>query len=151
MAILNFGLVLVVGGPLGEEFGWRGDALPALVARLDWRTASLIIGAVWGAWHLPLIYLASSSQSHIPIAIFMLNILAGSVEFAWIFERTQQSVLTALVLRTSLNAWTAIIGVVPPAATGRPFALTTGLMVLIASALPLANRPHRDPECTRAR
>ncbi len=160
VAILNFGLVLVVGGPLGEEFGWRGYALPALAASLDWRTASLIIGAVWGAWHLPLFYLASSVQSHMAMPIFMLNILAGSTIFAWLFERTQQSVLPALVLHTSLNGWTAIIEIVPTAATGRPFTLTTGLMVLIASALLLANpvprsldpagRPHREPECSRA-
>lgn len=161
MAILNFGLVLVVGGPLGEEFGWRGYALPALASRLDWRTASLIIGALWGAWHLPLFYLASSVQSHTAIPIFLLNILAGSVVFAWLFERTQQSVLPVLVLHTSLNGWTAVIDIVPTAATGRPFALTTGLMVIIASTLLLANRvprwlapvarPHRDPDCTRAR
>jgi membrane protease YdiL (CAAX protease family) len=161
VAMLNFGLVLVVGGPLGEEFGWRGYALPALAARLDWRTASLIIGAVWGAWHLPLFYLVSSAQSHMMMPIFMLNILAGSVVFAWLFERTQHSVLPALVLHTSINAWTAIIDIVPTAATGQPFTLTTGLMVLIAMALLLADsvprwldpiaRIHRNPEGTRAR
>jgi len=161
MLILNFKLVLMVGGPLGEEFGWRGYALPALAGWLDWRAASLIVGAVWGAWHLPLFYLASSAQSHMNIPIFMLNILAGSVVFAWLFERTRQSVLPALVLHTSLNAWTAIIDIVPTAATGRPFMLTTGLMAFIALALLLANpvprslvpvaRQHRDPERTRAR
>jgi membrane protease YdiL (CAAX protease family) len=135
LAILNFGLVLVVGGPLGEEFGWRGYALPVLAAKVGWRSASLIIGAIWGVWHLPLFFMDSSAQSHMPMPVFMLNILAGSVVFAWLFERTQRSVLPVLVLHTSLNAWTSIGGIIPTAATGRPFVLTTGLMVLIALLL----------------
>jgi len=135
LAILNFGLVLVVGGPLGEEFGWRGYALPVLAAKLGWRSASLIIGAIWGVWHLPLFLMDSSAQSHMPMPVFMLNILAGSVVFAWLFERTHRSVLPVLVLHTSLNAWTSIVGIIPTAATGRPFVLTTGLMVLIALLL----------------
>ena len=102
LAIANFALVLLVGGPLGEEFGWRGYALPALAARL------------------------------------LLNILAGSVVFAWLFERTQGSLLPALVLHTSLNAWSGILGIIPSATSSRPYHLVTGLLVLIAIALLLS-------------
>lgn len=135
LVVVNFGLVLLIGGPLGEEFGWRGYAMPALAARLDWRAASLVIGLFWGLWHLPWFFTAGSAQSHMPIPVFMLNILAGSVMFGWLFERTQSSVLPALVLHTSLNAWAGILGIVPTAATGRPFALVTAMLVLIATAL----------------
>jgi uncharacterized protein len=144
LAILNFGLVFLVGGPLGEEFGWRGYALPALAAKLNWRLASLIIGAVWGLWHLPLFLMATTLQSQMHIAVFMLNILAGSVVFAWLAERTRQSVIPALVLHTSLNGWTGILGIVPTAETGRPYLLVTGLLVLVALVLLLRsqNSPH---------
>jgi len=60
LVVANFGLVLLTGGPLGEEFGWRGYAMPALTARLHWRAASLIVGAVWGLWHLPLFFMAGT-------------------------------------------------------------------------------------------
>jgi len=135
LAIANFGFVLLIGGPLGEEFGWRGYLMPALTAKLNWRAASLVIGVVWGVWHLPLFYIADTAQSQMAIPIFMLNILAGSVLFGWLFERTQGSVLPALVLHTSLNAWAGILVIVPTAATGRPYALVTALLVLVASAL----------------
>jgi uncharacterized protein len=46
LAILNFGLVFLVGGPLGEELGWRGYVLPALHAHLNWRWASVVLGIV---------------------------------------------------------------------------------------------------------
>lgn len=132
LAILNFGLVLVVGGPLGEEFGWRGYAMPVLAARWGWLAASLIIGIVWGIWHLPLFFIVGTAQSVMSAPMFMVNILAGSAVFGWLFERTRGSVLPALVLHTSLNAWVGILGIVPTAATGRPFALVTGLLLVTA-------------------
>ncbi len=135
LAIANFGFVLLIGGPLGEEFGWRGYLMPAITANLNWRAASLLIGVVWGVWHLPLFYMAGTAQSQMAIPVFMLNILAGSVLFGWLFERTQGSVLPALVLHTSLNAWAGILAIVPTAATGLPYTLVTGLLVLIAAAL----------------
>lgn len=142
MAIANFGLVLLIGGPLGEEFGWRGFLMPALSARKGWREASLIIGVVWGLWHLPLFFVAGTAQSLMPAPIFLINILAGSVVFGWLFERTQASVLPALVLHTSLNAWAGILGIVPTAATMQPYVLVTGLLVLIACALILTSDPQ---------
>lgn len=138
LAIANFALVLLVGGPLGEEFGWRGYALPALAARLNWRVASLIVGVLWGAWHLPLFFMAGSIQSQLSIPVFLLNILAGSVVFGWLFERTKGSLLPALVLHTSLNAWSGILGIIPSATSSRPYFLVTGLLVLIAIALLLS-------------
>jgi uncharacterized protein len=134
LVILNFVLVLMVGGPLGEEFGWRGFMTPALRSRMGWRPASVIIGLVWGAWHLPLFFLAGTPQSSMPVAVFMLNILAGAVVFGWLYERTRGSVLPAIVLHTSLNGWAGVLGIVPTAESGLLYVLVTGLLVLVALA-----------------
>jgi uncharacterized protein len=98
-------------------------------------TFSLIIGVVWGLWHLPLFFLASSAQAHMPIPLFMLNILAGPVVFGWLFERTQGSVLPALVLHTSLNSWAGLLVIVPTATSVGSYASVTALLVLIALVL----------------
>lgn len=144
LVIANFGLVFLVGGPLGEEFGWRGYAMPALTAKMNWRMASLIIGVIWGLWHLPLFFMVSTPQSSMPIPMFMLNIAAGSVLFGWLFEQTQGSILPALLLHTSLNSWAGILIIVPTAVTGRPYALVTALLIIIALVLLLL--PNRKPE-----
>ena len=63
MAAANFLLVFLPGGPLGEEFGWRGCARSSLQERFDWPVASLGLGMVWGVWHLPLFFIAGASQA----------------------------------------------------------------------------------------
>ncbi len=132
LAIANFGLVFLIGGPLGEELGWRSYALPALGSKIGWRAASLLIGMIWGLWHLPLFFMAGTAQFQMSITVFMLNILAGSVVFSWLFIRTAGSVLPALMLHTSLNSWAGILSIVPTVETSRPYALVTGLIVILA-------------------
>jgi uncharacterized protein len=137
LAAVNFLLVLLLGGPISEEFGWRGYGLPALQERYSWRVASLILGTVWGLWHLPLFYIADTVQSHIPFALFMVNTLALSILFAWLFNRTGGSVLPALVLHTAVNAWSWVIPVMVmrESSTLRPYELAVGILVLIALSL----------------
>jgi uncharacterized protein len=132
LAIANFGLVFLIGGPLGEEFGWRSYAVPALGSKMGWRTASLIIGVIWGLWHLPWFFTAGTAQSQMPFLVFMLNILAGAVLFSWLFLQSKGSVIPALVAHTSLNAWAGILSIVPSADTSRPYAVVTGLIAILA-------------------
>jgi len=89
LAAANFLLVFLVGGPLGEEFGWRGYALPALQARWGWRVASVLLGVVWALWHLPLFYSSGTVQSDLPMGLYALSAIASSVLFAWLFNRSR--------------------------------------------------------------
>jgi hypothetical protein len=137
LAALNFLLVFLVGGPLGEEFGWRGLALPGLQAWWGWRLASLLLGVVWAVWHLPLFYSAGTVQSHLPMGLYALSAIASSVLFAWLFNRSRGSIVPVLVLHTAVNAWSLIIPVMvlPDGSNLRPFQIVVGLLVLTAVAL----------------
>ena len=144
MVVLNFFLIFLLGGPLGEEFGWRGHALPALQLRWGWRVASLVLGGVWALWHLPLFYLVGTAQSHLPMALYALTTIASSVVFAWLFNRTTGSVLPVLVLHTAVNAWSSVIPVMvmPDGSNLRPFQIVVGILTLTAMALLLHTDPH---------
>ena len=137
LAALNFLLIFLVGGPLGEEFGWRGFALPALQARWGWRVASVLLGLLWAVWHLPLFYSAGTVQSHLPMGWYALSAIASSVLFAWLFNRSQGSIVPVLVLHTAVNAWSLIIPVMvlPDGSNLRPFQIVVGILVLTAVAL----------------
>jgi uncharacterized protein len=132
VAVLNFFLVLLIGGPLGEEFGWRAYALPRLQQHMGWRMASVCMGVVWGAWHVPLFFIAGTSQAQIPMALFLLSVVAMSVLFACMFNRTNGSVVAALALHTSINFWPSVVPVLPTEAGYRPYAFVVAILVATA-------------------
>lgn len=138
LAAANLVLILLFGGPLGEEFGWRGFAWPVLRARHGWRASSLLLGALWGVWHLPLFFVQGTAQSRLPFLAFLpfvASAMALSVVFGWLSRRSQGSVLPALALHTAVNwgAW-----VTPGLLAGtdrRPMALALGMLALLSAAL----------------
>jgi uncharacterized protein len=142
LALLQFILVLIVGGPVGEEFGWRGFALPALAPRLGWRLASLIVGAIWALWHVPLFYMTGTAQAEMPMALFMASSVALSVIFARLSVNTAFSVLPAIVLHWSVNAWSWAIPVTPQGGMTQPYTLVMGLMFGVAILVLLRPGPQ---------
>lgn len=132
MTVVNLPLVLLLGGPMGEEFGWRGYALPVLQDRLGWRAASLVLGLVWGVWHLPLFFIDGTAQAHIPLALFLLSVVAMSVVFAWLVNRTAGSVVAALLFHTAINFWPSVVPVLPTDGSYRAYAFVVAILVLLA-------------------
>jgi membrane protease YdiL (CAAX protease family) len=93
-------------GPLGEEPGWRGYALPRLQAERSALTASLILGLLWALWHAPLVLLPEW-RNELPIGAFLilypLYILALTVIFTWVYNSAAGSLLVIIVLHASFN------------------------------------------------
>lgn len=132
MLLANFGLVFLIGGPLGEELGWRGYALPALQQRLSWRTAGVVLGGIWGIWHLPLFFIAGSAQNQGSILAFFVLIMATSVFYTWLFNRSAGSIVPVLVLHTASNSWPFLIPILPSDLNQRPYLLVVSLVVAAA-------------------
>lgn len=93
-----------VAPPLGEEFGWRGYALPRLQARSGALPASLVIGAVWSVWHLPLFFMPGEGEFHVPFIVFLVETGIGwSVLMTWLYNRSGGALLTALLFHGAGN------------------------------------------------
>jgi uncharacterized protein len=150
LAVVNFLLVFLIGGPLGEEFGWRGYAQPALQDRWGWRVASLVLGAAWAVWHLPLFYSPGTAQSHLPMGWYALSAVASSVVFAWLYNRSSRSVLPVLVLHTAVNAWSSVIPVMvmQDGSNLRPFQFVVGILAVTAVALLIRADPPPPRDAT---
>ncbi len=106
---LYFVIVFFIGGPLGEEIGWRGYLLPQLLKQKDGLYASLVLWIIWFIWHLPLFWLPGASQAGASISAFLLFVAAWSVIFTWVYLGTAGSLLAALLLHTSVNTLSLFI------------------------------------------
>lgn len=85
--IVSMMFVFLVGGGQ-EELGWRGFALPRLLEHVNAVSASLVIGAVWAVWHLPLFMLEGSSQFGGDFLLYLVGLLALSILFTWLYRGT---------------------------------------------------------------
>jgi membrane protease YdiL (CAAX protease family) len=91
---------------IAEEPGWRDFALPRLQRRFGPLAGTLVLGPVWGIWHLPL-FLTEWGGPHgldaIAIAEFVVSATMFSIVMTWVFNRTGESLPLAMLLHVSVN------------------------------------------------
>jgi uncharacterized protein len=89
-------------GPMGEELGWRGLALPLLQRRFSPFWASLILGVVWALWHAPAFVMSGTPQSAWSFGPFFLGLIAITVIMTSLFNASRGSLLIAIVYHLNI-------------------------------------------------
>jgi membrane protease YdiL (CAAX protease family) len=102
-------LIWILTFGLGEETGWRGFALPRLQKTWSARSASLILGGLWAAWHIPTFFY-NYELSLLSIFSFTIGILSGSALLTWLYNSTGGSLLACILWHGSYNAAVAGAG-----------------------------------------
>ncbi len=96
-------LLCIVTGALGEELGWRGTALPRMQARWNALISSLILGVLWGLYHLPSFLLSGLPLNEVPLIPFMLGALGLTVLVTWTFNHTSGSLIAVFLYHFAFN------------------------------------------------
>ena len=118
--VIVFTLGGIIGGPLFEEPGWRGFALPRMQGRLGPLGASLGLGVIWAGWHFPQFLMPESATQNggsdlATIAIFVLTVVSICVVMTWVFNQTGGSLFLAILVHSSVNTSQAMINQFFPA------------------------------------
>ncbi|MBE1208353.1 CPBP family intramembrane glutamic endopeptidase [Aminobacter carboxidus] len=91
-------IFLVFSGPLGEEPGWRGYALPKMLERQGALAASLMLGVLWAAWHLPLGLVGD-------LTVYgSIHAVLAAVVFTWLWQNTGSALLAILMHASHQNS-----------------------------------------------
>lgn len=130
-----FVYIAVLGGPLGEELGWRGFAFPRLQRRFTPTVGAVLLGLIWGLWHIPLFNIEGTVQQDIPPLAFLAQVTATSVIFGWLWNRTR-SLPAVIALHASVNTSVGLLPVLPDQA-GSAAVLWSAVSLAAAGAIAL--------------
>jgi len=109
----------------GEEMGWRGYILPRLQAKYGALTSSLIVGVIWGFWHLPK-FLGEGAGNERSFAWFMVAHVALAVLYTWLYNNTHGSLLLVALFHASGNTF----GIFVPAKFAVPGGILSNLEIV---------------------
>jgi hypothetical protein len=93
----------LIGGQAGEEIGWRGYALPRLTERFGLAGASVILGVIWACWHLPLFFVPGTTTTGQSFPLYLVQVTALSVAIAWLYARSNGSLLLVMLMHAAIN------------------------------------------------
>lgn len=108
-----FFIITIVGGPLGEEFGWRGFMLPQLQRRWSPWISSLWLGLTWGLWHLPQFFNPQAVHFELGLARLPLYVIAEiglATLMTWVYNKTRGSLLVGgFIYHNADNFWGVVL------------------------------------------
>lgn len=134
--VVFFPLVLLsfMSGPFSEELGWRGFALDPLLERFGFTNASILLGIVWGVWHLPLYFMPQTWHGQMGFRfegfwLFILMSIGLSNLMSLVHLRTGRSILSAMLMHLGSNFTAQLVAQASPR-----LELIRGLMVFLIGA-----------------
>jgi membrane protease YdiL (CAAX protease family) len=122
----GFFVSLLLRGAMGEELGLRGFALARLQGRMSPFRASLVIGALWGLWHLPVLV----GRDIVSVVFFLAIALAASFVLTWLFNGSGGSLIPPLLFHATQN-WEEGFEAVFPSLVGTDWETIAAIAILV--------------------
>ncbi|WP_066021847.1 MULTISPECIES: CPBP family intramembrane glutamic endopeptidase [Clostridium] len=123
--LVLFIVIILFGGPLNEEFGWRGFLLPRLQKKFHPVYSAVIVGVVWSLWHLPMFFISGTGYDN--FLIYMIETIILSIEITWVYNKTDGSLLFPVLIHGIDNTYGAVLN-----SSGRVPVLTYIVVIVIA-------------------
>jgi membrane protease YdiL (CAAX protease family) len=131
-----------------EEVGWRGFALPHLQQRYTALVATLIVGVLWGIWHLPLFFWVGNPMSTYSFLPWFIGTVAGATIYTWLYNSTRGSLLVATLFHVALNTFGVIVSGVSIQVLAILYCLVALALVIVFGDVNLSRRERVRAEGT---
>lgn len=102
LGVLPAIIFMLLLGPV-EEFGWRGVGLPLLQRRFSPIVSGILIGLIWGVWHLPAFFIGGTPHYEWMFLSFFLGVISLSVIMTAFFNDSEGSIIIAALFHFQIN------------------------------------------------
>lgn len=123
-----------------EEVGWRGFALPRLQKQYSALLATLIVGTLWGVWHLPLFFWAGNLMSEYPFLPWFIGTVASAFIYTWLYNGTAGSLLPATLFHVALNTFGVAVSGVSVIALAILYSFVAIVLMVVLGSANLSRR-----------
>ena len=138
-ALISTLVVSLLSNPF-EEVGWRGFALPRLQERYDAAVAALMVGVLWGVWHLPLFLWRGNPMADYPFVPWLAGLLALSFIYTWLYNSARGSLAVGALFHVALNTAGPLFPEASPAGLATVYCLIALVLVLVVGPAHLSHR-----------
>lgn len=134
-----------MSGPWSEEFGWRGYALEPIIKRFGAIKGTVILGILWGAWHLPLYFMPATWHGQMGFRLagfwtFMTLSIGLSMVMTWVYQNTNRSILSGILIHFASNFSAQLIA---PSSDRFEILRTVILLSVGIAGIIVSSRKHR--------
>ncbi|MCG2784500.1 MAG: CPBP family intramembrane metalloprotease [Anaerolineae bacterium] len=141
-----FIIMMLIGGPLAEELGWRGLLLDAFQKKWSVAVSTIVLFLLWWLWHLPLFFLPGTTQHAWGLFtdmfwLFAMNVFLLTILMTLAHNSNNRSVLAAILIHFSYNVTLSLL--VPYSVQTFAF-ITTFLALLVVGILATQKLSVRD-------
>ncbi len=101
-----------------EEVGWKGYCEDSIGAYMNWFWESMIFGALWSLWHLPLIFIKGTYQAGLMVnPLYVVNFFISGIPLGfiitWVYLVSDRSILACMVFHLVVNFMQEKIAMTP--------------------------------------
>ncbi|MFX1569075.1 MAG: CPBP family intramembrane glutamic endopeptidase [Promethearchaeota archaeon] len=96
-------------GPIAEEAGWRGFALPRMLEKHSATSVTLLQGVIWIFWHVPLVIVPGSSQATAFWPVYATLVLLSNIFLNWLYINSKGSLAVTILAHFSFNFSSVVI------------------------------------------
>ena len=129
-------LLTVTAASIIEEVGWKGYCEDSIGAYMNWFWESMIFGALWSLWHLPLIFIQGTYQAGLMVnPLYVVNFFVSGIPLGfiitWVYLASDRSILACMIYHLFVNFMQEKIAMTPETKCVETLVVTVAAAVIV--------------------
>lgn len=119
-----------------EEIGWKGYCEDSMGDYMNWFWESVLFGALWSLWHLPLLLIPGTYQAGLMAnPLYVVNFFVSGVPLGfiitWVYLVSDRSILACMVFHLFVNFMQEKIAMTPETKCVETIVVTVATVIIV--------------------